>query len=173
MVILIVWWVRGALKSTREATVQRHRLCKTKTYSQLHSMSPLHPHFTITIIKAYFSSSSFNPVHHVCLTKTKLQGIMKGKKTVWRTQQASEPDPFMTGMLELTDWELITTMIETVGWRHWFSGHKSEQTSGDSEGQGSLVCYSPWGCKELDTTEQLELNTCGFLFYNSDFKNKL
>ena len=115
-------------------------------------MSPLHPHFTITIIKAYFSSSSFNPVHHVCLTKTKLQGIMKGKKTVWRTQQASEPDPFMTGMLELTDWELITTMIETVGWCHWFSGHKSEQTSGDSEGQGSLVCYSPWGCKELDMT---------------------
>ena len=27
-----------------------------------------------------------------------------------------------------------------------------EQTLGDSEGQGSLVCYSPWGCKESDTT---------------------
>ena len=26
---------------------------------------------------------------------------------------------------------------------------------GDSEGQGSLACRSPWGCKELDTTEQL------------------
>ena len=31
----------------------------------------------------------------------------------------------------------------------------SEQALGDSEGQGSLVCCSPWGCKELDTTEQL------------------
>ena len=29
------------------------------------------------------------------------------------------------------------------------------QTPGDSEGQGSLACHSPWGCKELDTNEQL------------------
>ena len=32
------------------------------------------------------------------------------------------------------------------------SGHESEQTLGDSEGQGSLECCSPWGCKELDMT---------------------
>ena len=31
--------------------------------------------------------------------------------------------------------------------------HEFEQNLGDSEGQGSLVCYSPWGYKELDTTE--------------------
>ena len=31
-------------------------------------------------------------------------------------------------------------------------GHEFEQTPGDSEGQGSLACYSPWGCKELDMT---------------------
>ena len=31
----------------------------------------------------------------------------------------------------------------------------SEQTLGDGEGQGSLVCYSPWGCKESDVTERL------------------
>ena len=30
-----------------------------------------------------------------------------------------------------------------------------EQTPGDSEGQGSLACCSPWGCKESDTTKQL------------------
>ena len=30
---------------------------------------------------------------------------------------------------------------------------KFEQTPGDSEGQGSLVCCSPWGCREADTTE--------------------
>jgi len=30
--------------------------------------------------------------------------------------------------------------------------YESEQTSGDSEGQGSMVCCIPWGCKELDTT---------------------
>ena len=33
------------------------------------------------------------------------------------------------------------------------SGHESEQALGDSGGQGSLVCCSPWGRKELDTTE--------------------
>ena len=32
---------------------------------------------------------------------------------------------------------------------------KFEQVPGVGDGQGSLVCYSPWGCKELDTTEQL------------------
>ena len=32
---------------------------------------------------------------------------------------------------------------------------KFEQAHGDSEGQGSLVCFSPWGCKESDTTELL------------------
>ena len=35
------------------------------------------------------------------------------------------------------------------------NGHDFEQTLGDSEGQGSLACCSPWGCKELGTTEQL------------------
>ena len=45
-----------------------------------------------------------------------------------------------------------------VGWHHQLSEHEFEQTPGDSEGQGSLACYSPWGCKELDTTEQLNNN---------------
>ena len=42
-----------------------------------------------------------------------------------------------------------------------YSVAMAEQTPGDSEGQGSLACCSPWGCKESDTTEQLnwsELN---------------
>ena len=33
-----------------------------------------------------------------------------------------------------------------------YNGHEFEQTPQDSEGQGSLACYSPWGHKELDTT---------------------
>ena len=48
-----------------------------------------------------------------------------------------------------------TTEDETVGWHHELSGHEFEQTLGDGEGQGSLVCCSLWGRKELDTTEQL------------------
>ena len=43
------------------------------------------------------------------------------------------------------------TEDEMVGWYHWLSGHEFEQTQGDSEGQGSMLCYSSWGCKESDT----------------------
>ena len=42
-----------------------------------------------------------------------------------------------------------------VGWPHWLNGHEFEQTQGDSEGQGSLTCYSLWGHKESDTAERL------------------
>ena len=40
---------------------------------------------------------------------------------------------------------------EMVGWHHRLNGHEFEQTVGNSEGQGSLACCSPWGCKESDT----------------------
>ena len=39
---------------------------------------------------------------------------------------------------------------EMVGWHHQLSGHKFEQTLGDSERQGGLLCCSPWGRKELE-----------------------
>ena len=42
-----------------------------------------------------------------------------------------------------------------VGWHHWLDGHEFEQAPGVSNGQGSLVCCSPWGWKESDMTEQL------------------
>ena len=47
------------------------------------------------------------------------------------------------------------TEDEKVGWHHRLTGHESEQTLGDSEGQRSLACCSPLGHKALDTTEQL------------------
>ena len=40
-----------------------------------------------------------------------------------------------------------TTEGEMAGWHHRLNGHEFEQTLGDSEGQGSLSCCSPWGCK--------------------------
>ena len=45
-----------------------------------------------------------------------------------------------------------------VGWHHGLNGHEFEQTVGDSDGQGSLMCYRRWGHKELDMTEQLNDN---------------
>ena len=43
-------------------------------------------------------------------------------------------------------------------WLDDINGHKSEQTPGDSEGQGSQACCSPWGRRESDTTEPLNNN---------------
>ena len=51
------------------------------------------------------------------------------------------------------------TEDEMVGWQHQLNGREFEQASGDSEGQESLVCCSPWGCKESDTSEGLNNNT--------------
>ena len=56
------------------------------------------------------------------------------------------------------------TEDEVVGWHHQLNGHEFEQVPGDGKGQGSLACYSPQGCKELDMTEGMNNNNfrnCG------------
>ena len=50
------------------------------------------------------------------------------------------------------------TEEEMVGWHHRLNGYEFEQTPANSEGQGSLVCCSLLGHKELDITEQLKNN---------------
>ena len=45
-----------------------------------------------------------------------------------------------------------------VGQHHRLNGHEFEQTPGDGERRGSLMCCSPWGRRELDTTERLNNN---------------
>ena len=47
------------------------------------------------------------------------------------------------------------TEDEAVGWHHELSAHEFEPTLGDSEGQGGLLCCSPWDLEESDTTERL------------------
>ena len=60
------------------------------------------------------------------------------------------------------DWrqeEKGKTEDEVVGWHHQLNGHEFGQALGVGDGQGSLLCCSPWGCKETDTTEHwTELN---------------
>ena len=70
------------------------------------------------------------------------------------------------------DWrqeEKGMTEDKMVGWHHWFYEHEFEQASGIGDGQGSLACCSPWGCKESDRTEQLngtDMTTdLAFLFF--------
>ena len=49
-------------------------------------------------------------------------------------------------------------MTEDDGWMaSLINGHEFEQALGDGEEQGGLVCCSPWGHKELDTTEELNM----------------
>ena len=55
-----------------------------------------------------------------------------------------DPDAGKDGRQE----EKGTTEGEMVEWHHRLSGHEFEQALGDGEGQGSLVCCSPCGCKE-------------------------
>ena len=55
------------------------------------------------------------------------------------------------------DWrqEKGKTQHEMVGWHHQLYGHEFAQAPGVGDGQRSLVCCRPWGCKESDTTERL------------------
>ena len=50
------------------------------------------------------------------------------------------------------------TEDKVVEWHHCLSEHEFEQTLGDSGGQESLMFFSPWGCKESKTTQQLNNN---------------
>ena len=58
------------------------------------------------------------------------------------------------------------TEDEMVGWHHQLDGHEHEQAPEVGDGQGGLVCCSPWGYKELDMTEGLNNNkfSCDDLF---------
>ena len=64
------------------------------------------------------------------------------------------------------DWrqeEKGTTEDEMVGWYHRLDGREFEQAPRVGDGQGSLACCSPWGCKELDMTEWLNwLTDCAY-----------
>ena len=81
-----------------------------------------------------------------------LEGLMLKHRyfghLMWRAVIGKDPDAGK-------DWgqeEKGVTEDELVGWHHWLNGFEFEQTRGDSEGQGSLVCCSPWGSNESDTT---------------------
>ena len=87
-----------------------------------------------------------NPEHSLegLILKLKFQYLTEARS--WLT--GKDPDAGK-------DWgreEKWPTEDEMVGWHHQLNGYKFEQISGDGEGQGSLVCCCPWGCKESDMT---------------------
>ena len=64
--------------------------------------------------------------------------------------------------------EKVTTEEEMVGWHHQLDGPEFECTLGAGDGQGGLVCFSPWGRKESDVTEWL--NWTDTLIQNKKFE---
>ena len=82
-----------------------------------------------------------------------LEGLMLKLKLqhfghlMWQTDSLEKT--LMLGKIE------GTTENEMARWHHQLDGHEFEWAPGVGDGQGSLACCSPWGCKELDTTKRL------------------
>ena len=86
-----------------------------------------------------------------------LEGLMLKLKLQYFGHLIRRADSFEKTLIgkEWRQEEKGTAEDEMVGWHHWLKGHEFEWTPGVGDGQGGLVCCSPWGCKELDMTEQL------------------
>ena len=99
-----------------------------------------------------------------------LEGLMLKPKCQYFGHLIQRADSLEKNSDSGKDWrqeEKRTAENEMVGWHHRLNGHEFEQTLGVDDGQGSLMCCSPWGCKESDTTERLnwtELMDLMFLF---------
>ena len=70
---------------------------------------------------------------------------------IWRTDSLEKTDAGKEWRQE----EKGMIEDEMVGWHHWLDGHEFEQALGIGDGQGSLVCCSPWGHRESDMTQVL------------------
>ena len=101
-----------------------------------------------------------------------------GEKNAWRKgfwigeekRTIVKASTLATSCEELTHWkdpdagrdcgqeEKGMTEDEMDGWNHQLNGHEFEKDLEIGDGQGGLACCSPWGCKELDTTEWTELS---------------
>ena len=86
-----------------------------------------------------------------------LEGLMLKLKLqyfghlMWRTNSGKDPDSGKDRRHE----EKEMTENEMVGWHPQLDGYEFKQAPGFGDGQGSLACCSPWGCKESDMTERL------------------
>ena len=96
---------------------------------------------------------------------------------IGRTDAETEAPVLATWWEELTHWKRpwrweklragweAALEDEMVRWHDRQIGHDFEQTPGVNEGQGSLACYNPWGCKESETIERLNNTTANACFW--------
>ena len=86
------------------------------------------------------------------LSLSKLQEVVKDREAWCATVCEVAKSQTRLKRLSTHTKENGATEDAMVGWHHQLNGHESEQTPGDSGGQGSLACYSPWGYKQSDMT---------------------
>ena len=109
---------------------------------------------------------SANPKGNQCWIFTGKPGAEAEASILWPPDAKSQligkdPDTGKDRRLE----EKVMPEDKMVGWHCWFSGHEFEQALGDGEGQWSLECYSPWGCR-VDMIDQLNNNNLNWWVQN-------
>ena len=96
----------------------------------------------------HLSNLLLSRTHHSSITSASL-GVEMRLLDVFKFPSDSNMDPSLKTIQVL--FFFFLHVVER--WHRQLNGHEFEQTLGDGEGQGSLAWFSPWGCKELDTTE--------------------
>ena len=120
---------------------------------ELDTTDRLHFHFSLSCI----GEGNSNPLQYSCLENPRdgeawwvaIYGVAQSWTWLKRLSSSSSRGQE----------EKETTGDEMVRWHHWLNGHEFEQTLEDGEGQGSLVCCSPWGHKEADMRKGLNKTT--------------
>jgi len=163
-------WKKICDKPRHHIKKQRHHFADKGPYSQNCGFSSSHvwmwelDHkeswalknwcFRIVVLKKTLESTldckEIQPVNLKINPEYSLEGLMLKLKRqyfghlMWSTNSLEKP----------WCWKRLRARWEEGdrGWYHWLNGHEFEQIPEDGEGQGSLACYSPWGCKESDMT---------------------
>ena len=151
-------------------------LCRQKSSSQSYGFSSSHvwmwelDHkeswapknwcFWTVVLEKTLESSSNQSILKEISSEYSLEGLMLKLPILWPSYAKNwliwkDPDAGKDWRQE----EKGMTEDEMVGWHHWLDGHEFGQAPGVGDGQGSLLCCSPWDHKESDMTKQLNWRT--------------
>ena len=179
---MLTSWKKSYDKPREHIKKQRHYIVNQGLSSQRYGFSRSHVWMWELDNKKSWASKSW--FHQTEVLERTLESSLDSKEIKWANPKRNQPWIFIeridteteTPILWLPDvknwltgkdpdagkdWrqeEKGTTEEKMVGLHYQVNGHESEQTLGDSEGQGSLMCCSLWSHKELDMTEWLNNN---------------
>ena len=176
---MLVSWKKSYDKPRQHIKNQRHHFADKGPYSQSYGFSSSHVQMWQVDHKEYqridalelwywrrllrvpwTARRSNQSIQKEINTKYSLEGLMLKLKFQYfghlMRRADSLENTLMLGKIEGRRRRVWQRKM--VGWHHQLNGHESEQTPGDNEGQGSLACCSPRGCRESDMIEQLHNN---------------